>query len=770
MTNGDLTPIGIFVGYNGSGSFTHFGGTVGRNLGLTDLYVGYNAGDSGTYQLSGSGTLRIGREYVGYNGTGTFTQLGGTNNCSDWLDVRGTYNLSSTGILTTFGATVSGTFNQTGGTHTLNAGASMGGGLGIEAGGKYILSGTGAMATPLLSIGTGGTFEFSGGTVQLKSNYKGYTTFTNQGVLDGAGGSGTMTAPSKSLFDFSEGSVVNAQSMSVTLGSQSLVILPAGYNPTTAFGSYNNSQGVTYIRGTTFSVPAGRTCNVQPYSTSVNITDRVSCQGSLSVFAWNNASGPGMNLSSGVTVSGSGTINGVGNLTVNDAISSMTGGSLNAYDEYIGRSGTGTFTHSAGTNTLSEDLWLGYNAGDTGTYNLSGSGTLKINITYSVPTNGTGETLGYYGTGNVTQTGGTNLISTSGIPFQGIALRLGYMAGSVGNYTLGGSGLLKLTGNGGYGASCREYIGYSGSGTFTQTGGTNLVDSTGSQFPGKLYLGYNAGSSGHYDLRNGQLSVSEEYIGYHASATALFQQSGGTNATSSLVVGSGSYHLHGGTLMLKSLSKRPGTGTFNFGGGTLRAAETFTTELPITLTGVGGNANVDTVGYAVTFSGGLSGEGGLNKFGAGTLTLDGTNTYTGDTTVSAGSLALASTGALLLDINSGGDSTSILGAGAIALDGTLVFDVKDVATLGDWNVLAVNTLAETYGGGFTVKFAVDSGTFAATETSLGVWTYNLASLGVATFTESTGVLSVVPEPGPLFLLSVGLLTLLAHDWRQKRAA
>lgn len=95
----------------------------------------------------------------------------------------------------------------------------------------------------------------------------------------------------------------------------------------------------------------------------------------------------------------------------------------------------------------------------------------------------------------------------------------------------------------------------------------------------------------------------------------------------------------GGTLTLKSLVKGAGTATFNFNGGTLKAGAGFSTTLPMTI-GADVAANVHTNGFGVTLSGILSGSGGLTKLGTGTLTLSAANTFSGDTTISAGSLTL----------------------------------------------------------------------------------------------------------------------------------
>lgn len=91
----------------------------------------------------------------------------------------------------------------------------------------------------------------------------------------------------------------------------------------------------------------------------------------------------------------------------------------------------------------------------------------------------------------------------------------------------------------------------------------------------------------------------------------------------------------------------------NFAGGTLKATGSFTLSNPVylhdefnltwddssTFTTVAGGT-VDTNGYDVTFSGEVSGVGSLTKTGNGVLTLSANNTYTGNTNVNGGTLAV----------------------------------------------------------------------------------------------------------------------------------
>ena len=63
------------VGYSGTGTFAHSGGTSQTG----ELDLGYDAGGIGTYNLNGNGQLWASSENVGCSGTGTFNQSAGTN-------------------------------------------------------------------------------------------------------------------------------------------------------------------------------------------------------------------------------------------------------------------------------------------------------------------------------------------------------------------------------------------------------------------------------------------------------------------------------------------------------------------------------------------------------------------------------------------------------------------------------------------------------------------------------------------------------------------
>ncbi len=181
--------------------------------------------------------------------------------------------------------------------------------------------------------------------------------------------------------------------------------------------------------------------------------------------------------------------------------------------------------------------------------------------------------------------------------------------------SLGGSegGTVQMTG--GDLTTAFENVGCSvGNGTFTQSGGINIISDP-NVVPNRLYIGETLGTSGTYNLTGGLLSTPEnEYVGCRGVGT--FNQSGGTNSIGyNFYLGfypgsSGTYNLSGGLLVIDAFNSP--SGTFNFSGGTL---QTYAIDMPVTLGTSGGGATFDAGGYYPEFDvyGSLSGPGSLTK-------------------------------------------------------------------------------------------------------------------------------------------------------------
>jgi autotransporter-associated beta strand protein len=530
LSAGSLSSFFEYVGYSGSGSFTQLGGS---NQLTAHLYLGYNSGSSGSYSLGG-GSLSMVSLIVGDSGSGTFSQTGGANSVGDsvFLGLNAgsscSYSLSSGSLATALSLVVgnsgSGTFSQSGGSNAVGGNLYLGynptsggtyglGGNGsLSAANEYVAYGGGSSAlfqqtggtntTGILSIGSGGKYIFTGGSLGIGN------AFTCLGTFDAQNGAGSLSFPGSAIADFSQGSILNTASTSLALGPNSLLILSASTNPATAFANYTNAGLVHYL-GTVLTLSPG-----QGFGGSGTISDPVNCQGTITAIG-----GP-ISLTGGLTISGTGSVNlnatalgtSGGTLTTQDTLSGMTGGILASGVHIIASTGTALFTQSGGTNAITNGLYLGYNAGANGSYSLTG-GLLTAST----------QTIGYSGSGTFTQTSGMNSVAGS--------VYLGYNTAASGSYSLSGGAI----------SAGSLYVGYSGTGTLTQASGANVN-------AGALYIGANGGASGSYSFANTALAANYESIGPSGSGSLI--QTGGTNSTGSLNVGgNGSYVFNGSGLI-----------------------------------------------------------------------------------------------------------------------------------------------------------------------------------------------------------------------------
>jgi hypothetical protein len=257
------------------------------------------------------------------------------------------------------------------------------------------------------------------------------------------------------------------------------------------------------------------------------------------------------------------------------------------------------------------------------------------------------------------------------------------------------------------------YLGRTGTGTFTQSGGT---------VSGELHLGYEFGGNGSYTLSAGSLTAGFEHIGDNESGTGTFTQSGGTNTVGDLRLawGSGSHGTFtqsGGTNTVSgniSLAYDNGSGTsrgtYALTGGTLN---------------VGGNIVNGSGSSTFTINGGTLNVGGI------VLGDDGHNLNHSDSI-----FTLSGTGSLTADYESIGPAASFPNGRGIFTQSGGTHTVTDlsIGSVGTYN-LSGGTL---HAGNISVN-------------SAGNFNFNGGRLAVGTFNGSLsnngGTLAPGNSPG-----------------------
>lgn len=225
-------------------------------------------------------------------------------------------------------------------------------------------------------------------------------------------------------------------------------------------------------------------------------------------------------------------------------------GDLLASVGIVGNAGSGTFNQFGGTATFLEPLILGRTNLGIGAYNFSAgflhSGELDV---------------GLVGTGTFVQFGGLNDVED--------VVALGGDDDTIGTDQVRATVVQPATDGRPQGTynllagrlqSDNLYIGLSGVGTFTQSGGVDSIGST-------LLMGTSGIGEGFYFLSAGTLLVSNAVIGSHGLGT--FTQTGGLHRVTSDIMlgdtGHGRYNLARGSLSAGSITLGGGEGVNSSG-------------------------------------------------------------------------------------------------------------------------------------------------------------------------------------------------------------
>ena len=260
-------------------------------------------------------------------------------------------------------------------------------------------------------------------------------------------------------------------------------------------------------------------------------------------------------------------------------------------------------------------------------------------------------------------------------------------------------------------------------GTYTQTAGATTASTT-------ITLSPNGGTGAPGTAGN----------------DAAFNLSGGTLASPSIAVNSGTLTATAGTITLGSgglTSTGTNTIAVNLGATTLAASAPWSSSLAINITDASTGTNADTTGGNITLTGVISGTGSMNKMGSGTLTLSGINTYAGATRINAGTLALTGDGTIA-------DSNSITIAAGAKLDTT--------AKTGTYSLSG-----ETISFGLNAAGSGTSGQIDAGALNISGATASLNITGslddpqyvLANYTSLTGTFAIAPPTGYAFDYGTG---------------
>jgi len=735
MTGGALYvgPSGIVPGASlpGTTVMNVSGGVIGATTGDWSSAMGMTLGGSNgniTFQAANSSSTARNISLSGIlSGTGGFTKTG-----------AGTLTLSGSNSFS--GATaINGGILSLGGTNALAGGGniSFGGGTLQYSGGNQIdyssrIVGSGsaisidtnglsiAYGSPLANTNTGGLTKTGSGTLTLtaSSAYTGTTTVSSGTLVLGSGGviggtSSNLTVSNGAVMSIGNGGILSASGSGINVAGT--VNLEGGgqmnvSGGTKTFFTANSatgritSTGAIGAGGTLYLAAAGGNA----YTTGINQTNNtlildnvvVSSSGAM-LFVAAGGSGCTTTLSNGSQATAPGI--GLGVNSSNDTLNVNSGSVINALGQNIrmhAGSGTGHALNINGGSVINVgavDFLYDSNAVSAGSVKITNSGTLStINASNINSTNG--------------------FVSVSG-------------AGSVWN--MGTSTLSVGAANAGTSAGQGNYLSISSGGVVTTSAVTLNSSSNSLVFNNGTLAASAAGTlvsgSGFVDVQSGGVIIdSGSFNVTVSSAIVLDGTSAGGGLTkngSGTLTLSGSNSYSGGVAIGAGLLNYGnvnalGSGTVSFSGNsTLQAGVSSGTLASAIAINPSVTGTVDTQANTVTLGGIVSGSGSLAKTGVGTLTLTGSNSYSGGTTIGGGTLSIASDSAI------GGSASSLTFSGGILqVTGTGVSNLNSHTV--NW---------ATFNGGIDVNSAANAFTVSQVLSGTG----SLTKLGAGTLTLSS---------------------------------
>ena len=702
---GNTTLSGVIGNAANTGGVTKIdAGTL--KLSAANTYTGTTTVSAGTLQLGGAGGAA--NTPLGTTDSGTIVSSGATLDLNRYsLGTAEALQLSGDGVGSTAGAltnswSTAATYKglitlgsdsrivaNNGNIIISNTGIIIGSGYGLTLDGTN----TGSSLASIIGTDTGSLTKTNTGTWTLTgaNTYTGATAVNNGKLILGSSGSlgnTAITVASSAIFAPQPGSGSN----SAGTGTAALTL-----NSASTFDMTDTAAGTFNLNGT--AAISGATLNFDLSSAGA---DQLAVAGAASVSGTNNI---------GYTAFGASLT--VGSYNLITAPSGLDGGAWQLTDgglvDYVVVGFTVyqlTLSNTATAVTLTvaispPNVWNGGVSSDWDNLNNWSLGVVPFAyqlvqigngapLTYAPAMNAPGSCLGVQFSDNAIAISGPNTLT---IGSGGITTvdSLSYAV----NCPVALNGAQTWTVNGTLAASG----GISGTGGLTTAGSGTLTLTNNNTYTGNTTI-----SAGTLQLGDG--TTNGAVAGNITDNAALKFMSTGTQTFAGAISGAtGTMTMGGGTLILTGNNTYGGTTTVS--SGTLQLGDG-TPGHDGTLNGTGGialGANALIFNYngsPAAYSGVISGATGtVTKSGGGTLTLTGTNTYGGSTTINAGTLQL-------------GDGTT---------NGAVAGDITDNASL---TFMSANT--QTYGG-------VISGSGGLTMNGSGVLTLT----GASTYTGATNV-------------------------------